>query len=285
MDQETSCINKKELIDKISKLNNKEKEHILKLFISNDIQYTKNMNGYFFNLSTADINEKFLQQVANSISLIEKNRNVLQELDQNREFMLQQCKELIENKLSYTIKLKQNEYNKKISILTIPTNINVSCNKIYHPLYILKLKYTKELEPQKIIYDKNSVFFRINNNIKRTSRNKKIKNDNIMDSSNYDMENINETDNDNDNDILPENDDDEIISDNIEDEFVFDEKQEDDNATHDVTNDIDESDSDDMESNNSDYNERIFYKQLLDQHGFNFNYDNNCKLIFNNYLE
>ena len=286
MDLETQSpyINKKEVIDKISKLNNKEKQHILKLFISNDIQYTKNMNGYFFNLSTPHINDKFLKKVANSIDLIEKNRNVLNELDKNRDFMLQQCKELIEYKLNYSIKLKQNEYNKKITLLTIPNNINMKIKKNYHFIYQLKLKYVEELENEKLIYDKNSVFFRLNNNMKRLSRNKKIKHE-IIENFNYPLEDIVGGENDNEfiQDIEEEH-----LSDIIDEEFIFDEKNEiDENDNeNDLTNiNDDNSDIDDSKSDNSDYNERIFYKQLLDQHGFNFNYDNNCKLVYNNYIE
>jgi hypothetical protein len=48
--------------------------------------------------------------------------------------------------------------------------------------------------------------------------------------------------------------------------------------------DITDKDINDI-SDESDNEDKIFYKQLLNQHGFMFNNDNLCRLVYNKYIE
>ena len=274
----SNFINKKELIQRISKLNAKEKEHILKIFIAHNVEFTKNINGYFFNL--LNVNDEFLTIINNSIISIEKNRCVLDDIDKNREIILQQCKDLIENKLNCTKKLKQNEYYKKITNKEIDSNIKISYKKIYSDIYNLRKRHTKEIELDKIVYNKNSVFYRINYVMRMNVRNKKVKhienNDNnygYVDEISVQDE-INEQEPEGDLDIEPECEPDLELEPDIE-------------ADGDLDGDtkMNLSDSDSDFENDSDYDDKIFYKQLLNEHGFMFNNDNLCRLVYNKYIE
>jgi len=267
-------INKKGLIQKILKLNPKEKEHILKIFIAHNIEFTKNINGYFFNLS--HVTDEFLTVINNSIVSIEKNRCVLDDIDKNREIMLQQCKDLIENKLNCTKKLKQNEYYKKIKKKDVVSNVQMSYTKVYSDIYNLRKRHTKEIELEKIVYQKNSVFYRLNYVMRMNSRNKTVKPAENPDSNYGYLEEIS-VQNDDNADIIEEQD--------MEPEPGLDIDMEPE-LDHDEPMDLDITDKDINDtSDESDNEDKIFYKQLLNQHGFMFNNDNLCRLVYNKYIE
>jgi hypothetical protein len=266
----------KNLIKRILNLNQNEKEYILKLFISKNIQYTKNINGYFFNLSLVD--NDFLNSINNSIELIEKNRNVLNDIDKNRDLMLKQCKELIENKLNYSIKLKQNDYIKKIKKKEIQSNIHLNFYKIKSDIYNLRTRYTNEIESEKIVYNKLSVYFRIYEYMKQHTRENR-KTLRVQEMSNYN-DTLDESNNNKKSEIKDDITD--IDTDDIIDDIIDDDNNE-------AYSDIDESDNENEKSNDesdSDCNsdEKLYFKQLLNTHGFNFNNDNLCKLVQNEYI-
>ena len=52
------------------KLTKKEKVHVLNILLVDNDNYTKNTNGYFFNLS--HINNETLQKIDDILNLIEK---------------------------------------------------------------------------------------------------------------------------------------------------------------------------------------------------------------------
>ena len=160
---ENATVNVKELINKISRLNQKEKEHVLKLFIGKNIQYTKNVNGYFFNLCTSNITPDVLKSINDGINLMEKNRNLLNDIDKKRDLMLRQCKELIENKLNDTIKSKQYDYFNKIRLIPNNMNIDYTISKITKKSYSKLSDYNIDnFDKKTIIYNKNTVYFRLN---------------------------------------------------------------------------------------------------------------------------
>ena len=106
-------VDNKKIIDKIKKLSEKEKCHILSILQKNNIEYTKNNNGYFFNLK--NINDSILSKIDKCVDLIEKNRDLIYSLDVKRESYLNYYKNLIQNKLNESI--KQNIENCKEKLI------------------------------------------------------------------------------------------------------------------------------------------------------------------------
>jgi hypothetical protein len=277
---ENTTINVKNLINKISRLNQKEKEHVLKLFIGKNIQYTKNVNGYFFNLCTSNVTPDTLKSINDGINLMEKNRNLLNDIDKKRDLMLRQCKELIENKLNDTIKSKQHDYFNKIKLIPSNMNINYTISKITKEYYSKLGDYNIDnFDKKTITYNKNTVYFRLNTVMKLNVRQNKMTN---VDYNNYDYGEI-EVGNCNSEigDADMEADVDDIVD--IVDVVGGDIDCEIDCDGPDVTDEDVNSDIDEMEVE-TDSKEKLYYKQLLNSYGYTFNEDKTCLLVYQDYL-
>jgi hypothetical protein len=162
----------KDILLKIKNLTIKEKYHILSIFKKYNTEFTKNSNGYFFNLDKIDIS--ILNKVYKCINLIEEKRELIMTLDKKRDAYLEYYKNLIDNKLKDTISKKQYEYIEKL-ILT-PSPIYIKKIKPKH------IKQSKNLDPDILIKEyikskkisKDSPFYKINTLILKTSNNNKI---------------------------------------------------------------------------------------------------------------
>ena len=163
----------RDIISKIKNLTIKEKYHILSIFKKYNIEFTKNSNGYFFNLDKIDIN--VLDKVSKCINLIEEKRELIMTLDKKREYYLEYYKNLIDNKLTDTINKKQCEYIQKL--ILIPSCVSI---KKIKSVYIAK--QSKNVDPDILIKEyikskkitKDSPFYKINSLIIKNSNNNKI---------------------------------------------------------------------------------------------------------------
>jgi hypothetical protein len=162
----------KDILLKIKNLTIKEKYHILSIFKKYNIEFTRNSNGYFFNLDKIDIN--ILNKVSKCINLIEEKRELIMTLDKKREAYLEYYKNLIDNKLKDTINKKQSEYIQKLILRPSPTYIKKIKSK--------HIKQSKNVDPDILIKDyikskkisKDSQFYKINTLISKNSNNNKI---------------------------------------------------------------------------------------------------------------
>jgi hypothetical protein len=158
----------RELISKIKRLTVKEKHHILSIFKKYNIEYTKNSNGYFFNLDKIDYD--ILDKVSKCVDLIEEKRELITTLDKKRDSYLEYYKNLIENKLKETINKKKEDYIAQLVL--IPSNISIKKKSVKRVTRFSNLDpdiLMKEHNKTKK-YHKNSVFFRINQRIVAMSR-------------------------------------------------------------------------------------------------------------------
>ena len=151
-------------------------------------------------------------------------------------------------------------------------------------------------DKKNIIYNKNSVYFRINTQMKLNIRqNRKYNTQKYLDNYSNDSDTHNtmakDTDIDDDNDEICDNDNNEDIE---YDEYNIDDNNDNlnelsDNADNENDMNLDGNldDNIDMENDDNDINndnERIYYKELLNKHGFIFNEDKDCILIFQEYI-
>jgi hypothetical protein len=312
-------VNIQQLIHHISKLNLKEKEHILKLFIDKKIEYTKNVNGYFFNLCSNNVTDEILELVEQGINLMEKNRNLLNDIDKKRDLMLKECKESIENELNNTIKLKKEEYYKKIKNIDVDTNIHYTFERIKRKVFSKMSDYNIDnFDKKTLFYNKNGVYFRINNIMKLLIRKNKTTNIEYYDYSGYDDNNDDNLEHeyiDNNCDEIDEIADDpdsvrawanqdnmEMYDDGVIDYQIIDnettviDNDKNNNLDPDQEIDINDINIDDVVDTDDididivdtddvvDDKEKLFYKQLLNKHGFSFNEDKICFLLYQKYL-
>lgn len=77
---------RKILFDKISNLSTTEHEEIFKMVKSNDISFTQNKNGIFFNISTID--DCVIEEIDNFVTYCMSNKTILDEYDKK----LNECK-------------------------------------------------------------------------------------------------------------------------------------------------------------------------------------------------
>ena len=279
-------INIKVLIDKISVLTPKEKSHILKYLISNNINFTKNINGYFFNLASHNISDELLIDLNEKINLMEIHRNEIINADKIRDDMIRQYKESIENNLQDTIKVKIDEYNNKIKLINTQPNICMNFTKKNQKTN-QKYNYDENFS-NKIVYNKNSVYYRIQSRMKTImAKKKEIIYDNY---DNYTDEDYNENDtdlnyiiDDNENDVDEMPDDNVcLIDDTIEIEIDENNENSDDNDD-DISIASGHSDSN-IENKIQIENEKSYYKKLLNNYGFKFNNDKSCILVPQEYI-
>jgi hypothetical protein len=232
----------RELISKIKRLNVKEKQHILSVFKKYNVEYTKNSNGYFFNLDKIDYT--ILDKVSKCVDLIEEKRELITTLDKKRDSYLEYYKNLIENKLKDTVNKKRIEYINQLVLIPSDNYIKKKVTK--------KVTRFGNLDPDILMkehnkpkkYHKNSPYFRINQTMYMLSRKTKRY---VSDKSNKDddgggfIDNYDEDGEGGNNDI-------EDVEDNGDIEGLNDELQESLGEEY-----LDESDNDDNTSSVNDY--------------------------------
>ena len=120
----------KNIISRINKLSPKEKYHILNILKANNIEYTKNTNGYFFNFLKIDNNT--LNKTIKCLELIEKNCNLIKEMDTRRNELIKYYKEIIEERLKISLEKNKNEYTIFLLLKKHKSNIEYNIKRIFH---------------------------------------------------------------------------------------------------------------------------------------------------------
>lgn len=297
-------IDVKNIITRIGKLNTKEKLHILNILRMTNIEYTKNSNGFFFNL--LDINEDILEKIFKCLDLIEKNSGILKEMDRRRTELLTYYKNLIEERLNKNVQKKRDEYFNRLHLKEYPMNFvikrknRINRKRLFENITDPDL-LIKEYNKSKNRFEKGSVYHRIITSIKfiKSNRSREIKTTesdemNILDGNTSDYDNQQENES-----VVDITEDSFHMSDN-EEEKEDSEKQEEDDLKEDE--DLDEKDEieEEYESDNEIEEEFIVdkittseenaenefrrFKNLLHQQGFEFNDNKNCMLVYQTYI-
>lgn len=309
----------RDIIIRINKLQSKEKMHILNILKINNINFTKNENGYFFNLLTIDNN--IVDKISKCLELMEKNSDIIKEIDRKRNELITYYKILIEERLQNTLTKRKLEYIETLIIKNI-SNINYDISRI-NKIKKKNIKYeiddnlnqadtlVRQFLKNVFKFKKDTSHNRIYSCIK-TMQNKRSK---ICVIDNNDT--ITEENNDLDISIVDEelSEDLKSIDDIIEDELLEEDKLEDDTFTDDV--DILEDNSinkkkkikKEYEDSDDDYDDEIdknkdeidkikdeldklkeeqedinYYKELLYLKGFTFDDNKQCMLIYQEYI-
>ena len=297
----------KNLILRIKQLSHKEKHHILNILKANNIEYTKNTNGYFFNF--LKIKDDTIDKIIKCLELIEKNCNLIKEMDKRRNDLIKHYKIIIEEKLKTSFEKRRNEYIKYLSLQDHETNINYDIKRVVcikrNKKFLTKSSnqaelMLKEYQKSQTKFKKNSVYHRIYSTIKMTKRyteNKvEYESNDTVDNYNINDENIDEIE-------IGENI--EEIGENIEEIENIENIEENENYISDDENksvisyiseesnyNSDDSDNETLGSkvkNKNKIKKKIetdinFYKNLLYQQGFAFDNDKRCFLIKENYI-
>lgn len=277
----------REVIERVHSLNSKEKLHILNILKIHNKSFTKNSNGYFFNMY--DIENNVLEKIYKCLELIEENRDVINEMDKRRDELLAYYKRVIHDKINASLSKLKQEYTNNIMLKPNKNNIEMCYTRIRRinrnesssndPDVLLK-EYV-----QKQTISKNSIFFRMKARMKEMStgkiRYKRDTNDDVEETADayQDPEHDQEPDTEHDVEAEPEIDNDD---DDDDDAFNDDDICE---GEEDVDN---EEDDDEIVSQDGDTEERereiMFYKKILNNSGFVFDEDIRCNLVYQEYI-
>lgn len=118
----------KGLISRIEKLTTREKLHILNILKEKDEDYTKNANGYFFNM--LNIGGDAIQKLEKCLNLIETNRDLIKEMDKRREDLLMYYKSVIEEKLRMSLMERKQRYMDMIYVRPFETSMHLKISKV-----------------------------------------------------------------------------------------------------------------------------------------------------------
>ena len=267
-------VDKRDLIERIQRLTKKEKLHILNILRNDNVNFTKNNNGYFFNLN--DVEDDAIDKMVQCLELIEKNRDLIAQMDKRREELLTYYKSLIDEKLALSNEKKRIEHINKIMLKDYNQNIWIQkdqklkgkhhANNTRDPDDLIK-EYN---EASKFKFKKGTSLHRLYTILKShrfTSSSKNIFNDNEMfDSEDHDSEGHSEAHSEVHSEAHSEvHDSDDELSDgaNAEDDIEETaENDDDEDVPNDVADEADENDRNnvehDVEENNEiDYEEDV----------------------------
>lgn len=188
----------KKIIERVNKLTPREKLHILSILKNNNVDFTKNINGYFFNL--VHVNDCVLSKLDGCLDLIEKNRDLIKEMDKRRLNLLKYYKTLINDTLNQNIQNKIDKHSDFIKINNDWTNMKLQINKKKYYRYT-KLYNRQELDGENLSnkletlykeyhktgnkYNKNSVYYRIFSIIKSKNLSNYENSSNLADKPEY----------------------------------------------------------------------------------------------------
>ena len=308
-----AVVDSKDIIVRINRLTKKEKIHILNILKTQNVEFTKNENGYFFNL--LKINKDIMNKICNCLELIEKNTDLLKEMDRRRNELIKYYRLLIEDKLKNNIKKKKQEYVDK---LYVKNYTNVECNIKRKQMIKRRLEYInseidtdiliKDYIKSKYKYKKDSIYHKIITSLKLMKSNKgreKKQDDDDDDSGNTndkesgydngdvdggggDGESIADITEDDSFNINEENEEKEEKEDNVENEENEDNDEND--IIYNLLNDDENDQEDEIETDNQVLNEEktemefLYYKKLLNKQGFTFDENKDVMLRYNEYI-
>jgi len=149
-----------EVITKVKSLGDREKECMLFVLQNIGLNFTKNSNGYFFDLNK--VSEETLNHINEKVDYILDNRKFINGINQEREEIMQHYKSIISQENE---KKKKDLYNEALESLIIKENPD--CD-----YYVKKIKkeYTQDPEKYKGIIPKNSIYFKITQRMHRNKR-------------------------------------------------------------------------------------------------------------------
>ena len=136
-----------EIVKKINECNKEEKDFVLKYIVSRGIKGTKNVNGYFFNVSR--IKPELLSDISNCINMIINQRDMIKTMNEKRNNEIEEYTRLVKISEKNTQRNIQKCFNDLIKVKS-----KVKITEIKHEFQEIPLQ-------QKLKYPKESVYARI----------------------------------------------------------------------------------------------------------------------------
>lgn len=223
----------KYIVNNVSQLNNNEKIHVLNIIMKSTTKYTKNKNGYLFNLN--DLGETDIQRIYDCVVLILENRRTIYEMDKLRREQETRFTSIIDDTLKESEKRKKDSYLNRLLVQdTFDLNYDHS-NSSDILYYSINRRMSFKLKGRQIL-DPDMLMIKYKEDIKNKYKQFRIKALNMKEfykrelntDTESDDEAIQTNDTENSNDIESENDD---VTNDVTSEVISDVVSENDNES------------------------------------------------------
>ena len=154
------------LIERINALNPNEKRDVFGILKDNDIPYTKNTNGYFFNIGAA--NPDAISHVSEFVDMLTSKRSNIMRHDLEREMQSERIRKELEDSNRLAQIERQRAYEASITVSESDT-ATILIEKIKRPCKEYTIPDGAELHKTRT-YPKGSVWSRILANVKETAK-------------------------------------------------------------------------------------------------------------------
>lgn len=185
---------RRNIVAHINGLNEKEKKHIFHILHKNNVAFTKNNSGYFFNLTNMD--QKVLETLEKCAEIIIKHREEIEALDEKREQQLKEYKESIRLTMEKRVQDNQiKDVNKlRVENYEQPFSVEVQRKQLYtrnREKDIDEIEKIMRANAKGPKYPKDSVYYkimqRLNKRTKRVDTEVKQPTDTSLDSNDTDF--------------------------------------------------------------------------------------------------
>ncbi len=116
------------LINEISNLSFTDKVHINNILKINNIPYTKNFNGYFYNITN---NDELYNKLKSFLISIQENKNNILLLNSERQKTIDYYTKLCNDNINNSLQTKKDIYYSKLKLINKNTNISISFSYKY----------------------------------------------------------------------------------------------------------------------------------------------------------
>lgn len=272
-----------DIIDKIKSLNNYEKSIVLNFLQNKNVIFSKNSNGYFFNIKNDDT---ILRELNELIIKIYNNRQIVSSYLNKRKLEQENLKLQVDEEMRKKQEEAHHNFLDKLTIMEENIILNIKNKTSLYNTYseIEWNQYMSKIDTllkDKVKYPKDGTFYRLNKIIKR--KKKKEINENVDDD-------FSGSENENEEDVVIEE---EINNYDIEKTEIEEYNTEEQNLTEineeeleDSSDDIEDEDTEENSSKDIEYSElikKVKEKLILKGHVFNRNLE--CKLVLEEYIK
>lgn len=270
-----------DILDKIKLLNNYEKSIVLNFLQNKNVIFSKNSNGYFFNIKNDD---NILKELNDLIIKIYNNRQIVSSYLQKRKLEQENLKSQVDDDIRKKQEVTYHNLLDKLTIIEENIILNIKSKTSKHNNFSENdwNQYMNKIDnalKDKIKYPKDGTFYRLNKLIKK--KKKEIR-ENLDDD-------VSEPENENDEDVVLEED---VNNYEIEKTEIEEYNTEEQNLTEIIEEEMENSSDVDDEETEDDVSKTIEYSELIKKvkekltlKGHVFNRNLECKLVREEYVK
>jgi hypothetical protein len=149
-------------MNNIDKLSNSEKLYLLNVLRKEGVQYTKNSNGYFFNMSTVD--KMVRNSITDNLEYIIQNRDRINNIDKERDNYLTSFREHIVNTFKEKERKIEEDYIRDITLKPC-TNLSLKISRVTKEYIDPDVLINERLEHNSKLLKSHPLYIKLKNTV------------------------------------------------------------------------------------------------------------------------